>query len=59
METKCCQASRGDRCYNSNKNDHGEITPEDMSNLYPVIWQNFISDSGESHDIKVIVNFGS
>jgi hypothetical protein len=38
--------------------DLGEITPEDMSNLYPFIWQKFISDSSESDDIKVIVTSG-
>lgn len=59
MKTKCCQASGGVRSYNSNNNDIGEISSEDMSNLYPVIWQNFIWDSGESDDIKVIVNSGS
>ena len=39
--------------------DLGEITPEDISNIYPVIWQKFISDSGESDNIKVKVTSGS
>lgn len=41
------------------KVDLGEVTSDDIANIYPVIWKRYVAASGESDDIKVVVTSGS